>query len=309
MALKSESGTFLSSEKRTSIVYTRWFDDAAPPKAILLIAHGMSEYAGRYGDFAGFMVQKGWAVYGNDHLGHGKTAAPEDRGYLSGKGGRHYLVEDMRTLLKKAKEDFPGVKVIFLGHSMGSFIARLFCMKYSQEIDGAIFMGTCGPNPISGAGVFIANIIAFFKGERYRSPFYTRLLMGPYNNYPNPKTPFDWLNTDEEEVQKYMADELAGFPWTMSGYRELCKMIIEINRPGWAGSIRKDLPILVISGEEDPVGSAKGQGVKAVYQTLQEAGLSRVDLILYPEMRHEILNEKDKQKVYNDILGWTQDKV
>jgi alpha-beta hydrolase superfamily lysophospholipase len=304
MAIQSENKTFRSSEKNTDIVYTRWFDGGVKPKALLLIAHGMAEHVGRYDDFARFMVKKGYAVYGNDHLGHGKTARPEDRGWFGEKDGRLNVVEDMRTLLRTARGDFPGLKVLLLGHSMGSFIARLFCMRYSAEIDGAIFMGTSGRNPLSGFGVFLANLIALFRGERYVSPLYAKLTTGSYSaKYKHPKTGSDWLSTDEAEVRKFINDERCGFFFTISGYRELCKMLIEINRRGWAAGIRKDLPVLLISGTEDPVG-AFGAGVREVYRRLKDAGIGNLTLTLYEGMRHEVLNEKDKQRVYNDLLVW-----
>ena len=309
MAIKMETKTFPSSEKNTGIVYTRWFDDGVKPKAILLIAHGMAEHVGRYDDFARFMVKRGYAVYGNDHLGHGKTAKPEDRGWFGEKDGRRNVVEDMRTLLRTAKGDFPGLKVLLLGHSMGSFLARLFCMRYSAEIDGAIFMGTSGRNPLSGLGVFLANLIALFRGERYRCPFYAKLAMGSYNSrYEHPKTESDWLSTDEAEVQKVINDELCGFLFTISGYRELSKMLIEINRKGWAAGIRKDLPVLLISGEEDPVG-AFGRGVREVYRSLKDAGFGDLTLTLYEGMRHEVLKEKDKQRAYDDLLAWCDGRI
>ena len=307
MAIKMENKTFPSSDKSTGIVYTRWFDDGVKPKAILLIAHGMAEHVGRYDDFARFMVERGYAVYGNDHLGHGKTAKPEDRGWFGEKDGRRNVVEDIRTLLRTAKGDFPGVRVLLLGHSMGSFLSRLFCMSYSAEIDGAIFMGTSGRNPLSGLGVLLANLLALFRGGRHRSPFFAKLSTGSYNARFRPsRTESDWLSTDEAEVQKVINDELCGFLFTVSGYRELCKMLVEINRKGWAAGIRKDLPVLLISGEEDPVG-AFGAGVREVYRGLKAAGLG--DLTLYPGMRHEVLNEKDKQRAYDDLLAWCDERT
>ncbi|MDR3284247.1 MAG: lysophospholipase [Treponema sp.] len=310
MSVKKENGTFVSSEKNTVIVYTRWYDDTASPKALLVIAHGMSEYIDRYDNFARFMVANGYAVYGNDHLGHGKTVVKlEDRGYFAESDGRLHVMNDMRTLCGIAKKNFPGVKVVLMGHSMGSFIARLFCMNYSKEIDAAIFMGTSGKNPLSALALFLANVIARFKGEKHISPFYTKLVSGTNNQaYKNSKTGFDWLNTDEGEIKKYMSDELCGFPFTISGYRELAKMLIDINEPCWAANIKADLPVLVISGEGDPVG-AFGKGVRETCQGLQDAGITDVTLKLYPGLRHEILNEPDKAQVYKDLLVWCDSKT
>jgi Lysophospholipase len=176
MAIKVEYKDFLSSQKATNIVYTRWIDDKQKPRAILLIAHGMAEYIGRYDDFARYMVTKGYAVYGNDHLGHGKTAGqPESAGYFAPKDGRYHVVDDMRSLCQTARADFAGLPVVLLGHSMGSFVTRVFCARYSKDIDAAIIMGTSGRNPAAGAGIALVNIISLFKGEKHRSAFVDKI--------------------------------------------------------------------------------------------------------------------------------------
>lgn len=298
-------GSFLSSDGITNIQYSRWVGGESAARAVLLIAHGMAEYIGRYDGFARFMAENGYAVYGNDHLGHGRSGDETNRGWFAQKDGRYLVVDDMRFLSRVARGEFPGLPVILLGHSMGSFIARLFCEKYSDDIDAAIFMGTSGKQPLSGVAVFLTNIIGFLRGEKYKSRFLDKLCFGTNNSrLKNPRTPFDWLNTDEGEVDKYIGDELCGFTFTVSAYRELFRMIREVNRPGWADKIRKDLPVLVISGGEDPVGNC-GEGVTQVYNDLKSAGVNNSALILYEGMRHEILNEKDKQRVYQDILKWT----
>jgi alpha-beta hydrolase superfamily lysophospholipase len=310
MSVVCENGTFRSSEGNHDIVYTKWGDSYKKPRALFLIAHGMAEYIARYDHFASFMVENGYAVYGNDHLGHGKSAPnAEDRGYFGAKDGRFYVVEDMLKLLAIAKKEHPGVPSIFLGHSMGSFVARLFCMKHSQEIDAAIFMGTSGPNKLTGTALPLLNCIALFLGERHYSPFFGKLTLGSNNKaIKKPKTGFDWLNTDEAEVQKYIADDLCGFTFTLSGYREICNMVMDINAKGWADGIRKDLPILLTSGREDPVGGL-GEGVDAVYYALLDAGMERLEVNTYNGMRHEILNETQKETVYADILEWCKTEV
>lgn len=310
MSIRKEAGKFTSSEKNATVVYTRWYDEAAKPKALLAIAHGMAEYIDRYDEFARFMADHGYAVYGNDHLGHGRTAPRlEDRGYFAARDGRYCVMNDMRTLCGIARKDFPGIPLILMGHSMGSFIARLFCMNYPAEIEGAIFMGTAGKNPIGGIGVVMAGLLAAVKGERHKSAFFDNITFGSNNKaIENPKTAFDWLNTDEAEVQKYIADEDCGYTFTVNGYREIAKMVVEINEPGWAANIRPGLPVLVISGEGDPVGGL-GKGVRETYDGLKQAGLKDLSLKLYPVMRHEILKEKDKALVFGDILAWCDGKL
>lgn len=309
MAILKQEGSFRSSSGQSDIFYTKWTDDGAAPKAVLLIAHGMAEYIDRYDAFAVFMAKNGYAVYGEDHLGHGRSAGgDENLGYMADKDGAKRIVEDMRKLKDIAKEELPGIPVILMGHSMGSFIARLFCAKYSAEIDGAIFMGTAGPNPVAGMGIFMTNLIGLFKGKRHRSKFIDNMAFGKYNDkFDDAQTSFDWLSRDREEVQKYIDNEWTGFLFTASGYRELMWLIKEVSKKSWAGTIRRDLPIFVIAGAADPVGDY-GKGVRIVSERLIEAGIEDVTLKLYEGMRHEILNELEKEQVYEDLLAWC-DKV
>ncbi|MDR0909537.1 MAG: lysophospholipase [Spirochaetaceae bacterium] len=310
MAITYINKTFPSSEGHCEITYAKWADDAAQPRGLLVIAHGMAEYIDRYDAFARFMAENGFAVYGEDHLGHGKTCpqGTKDeyrlRGHFGKKDGRYNLVEDMRKLCMIAREDYPGIPLILMGHSMGSFIARLFTMRYSKELDGAIFMGTAGTNPAAGPGTFLVNCIGSFKGETYYSPFIEKLL-GSASNLPGAKTPFDWLNRIDAEVQNYINDKDCGFPFTISGYRELLKMMQEINAKGWAEGIRNELPILVISGEGDPIG-AMGKGIREVCDALKAGGQTDVAIKLYPEARHEILLEQNKDEVFADIFDWSK---
>ena len=309
MNITKEQGNFVSSARGREIVYTRWVGNGKPPAFILLIAHGMAEYVGRYDAFARFMAQNGGAVYGNDHLGHGATAGnPDLAGHLE-KGWRRDMVEDMRALGRLARREFPGLPVILLGHSMGSFVARVFCGRYPDEIDGAIIMGTGGSNPASGAGIALVNLLSIFKGGRHRSALIDRIAFGGYNRtFAGPKTKFDWLNTDEAGVQAYLDDPYCGYLMTLSGYRELFKLLNEATQKRWVRGIRADLPILIVSGADDPVGNF-GVGVRQTFEDLHGAGMTHLTIILYDGMRHEILNEPDRQMVYDDILKWCREAI
>lgn len=284
----------------TEIFYTKWIPDDV--KGILQIAHGMAEYINRYDRFARFMADNGYAVYGDDHRGHGRTGrAVGTLGKLAEKNGYNVVTDDIKALTDIAKADYPDVPVILLGHSMGSFLVRNYAASYSDNIDKLIIMGTGGPNPASGAGIFIVNLIAAFKGEDYLSPFVNNLAFGSYNKRTEGRTAFDWLSVNTENVDRYIADEMCGFSFTLSGFRDLFKVLAAVSKKDWAEKIRKDLPVFLVSGAEDPVGSY-GEGVKQVQNMLNEAGVSKNELKLYDGMRHEILNEDGRETVYADIL-------
>jgi alpha-beta hydrolase superfamily lysophospholipase len=315
MSITYSNSTFLSSEGHTRIVYARWLNESEAPRLIFVIAHGMAEYIDRYDDFARFLAGKGFVVYGNDHLGHGKTSPrAEDRGYFAETNGRYCLRDDMQKLVAIARKenekprDQPELPLVFMGHSMGSFIARFYCMSYSKDIDAAIFMGTSMRNPLGGIGAFLAGAGCILFGKKHHSPFFEKIVSGAYAaQIPQAKTPKDWLNSDEAEVAAYLADKNAGFMFTMEGYRELITMLNEINVKGWTSHIRKDLPILVTSGSDDPVGS-KSKGVHRVYEDLRNAGIKDVTLKIYPGMRHEILHEPKHAEVYQNILTWCTER-
>ena len=199
---------------------------------------------------------------------------------------------------------YPDKPVILLGHSMGSFIARLYLSQYSEELVGAIIMGTAGPGAPVAPAVALINLISAFKGEHHRSEFIDKLAFGSYNKRIDPKrTKFDWLTKDEAVVDRYVADEKCGFLFTLSGYRDLMTFISECNRREWAESVPTNLRVLIVSGAEDPVGNY-GEGPKKVAGMLAAAGSVGVTLKLFRGDRHEILNETDRESVYRFIDDW-----
>lgn len=304
MAILKSEGKFRSSSGTADIFYTAWRDDAQAPKAILLIAHGMAEHIARYDRFARFMAEHGYAVWGNDHLGHGRSAiGDEGLGYMADADGGQHIVRDMVHLSQIAKKALSGIPVILMGHSMGSFVARVLCANDPQAVDAAIFMGTGNP---AGAkpGVWLTSVLCALRGKKHRSAMVERMANKGYNDrYPDVRTEFDWLSSDSDEVQKYLDDPWCGFRFTVSAYRELMRLIVKISSPDWAGRIPKAMPLLLIAGRDDPVGNY-GTGVQQVYQQLKDAGVEDLQLTLYDGMRHEILNEKEWRKVYDDLLAW-----
>lgn len=294
-----------------SDIYARSWAPAEPSdvKAVFQIAHGMAEYGERYEAFARFLCEHGYAVFINDHVGHGKSVTSADElGYFGERDGWLGFVNDARLLTNIAKGEYPNKPVIFFGHSMGSFVARSYAEKFGADIAGAVFCGTSGSNPAAGIGKMIAAIIAKGKGSHYRSEFIDKLAFSSYNKkYSKPRTKFDWLTNDEKIVDAYIADEGCGFLFTATGYRDMFTLLQSVSRKSWYSNVPFSLPMLLICGKMDPVGEY-GAGVTQVYQDLKKSGHSDVALHVYDNCRHEILNESNKEKVYDDILEWA-DKI
>jgi alpha-beta hydrolase superfamily lysophospholipase len=191
---------------------------------------------------------------------------------------------------------------------MGSFVARDYISHYGKEIDGVIVMGTGGPNPAASAGIVLAHTISALCGPMCRPKLINDIAFGGYTSrIENALTGYEWLSRDPEIIEKYARDERCTFIFTVSAFADLFKILARVNTKRWGASVPTALPILLIAGSEDPVGNY-GEGVKQVLALLQKAGHQNTDLVLYPEMRHEILNEYEKEKVYGDLLNWI-DKV
>lgn len=308
MSVTVSNGTFSSSNGVNTVHYTKW-SGSDSPRAVLQLVHGMSEYIGRYNEFARFMVENGFVVYGHDHIGHGESInSKDDLGYFAPKNGYRCLVDDVYKLSRITKDENPGLKHIVLGHSMGSFVSRLYAASYPNDADAVIFCGTSGTNPASGAGIAVTNIMSAIKGDHYRSMFINRLAFGSYNSKINsPETDFDWLSADKNNVAEYIKDDMCGFSFTLAGFGDLFGVLSEVSKPDWAGRLSKTVPVLLISGADDPVGSY-GKGVTEVRDRLTAAGVD-CTMILYEGMRHEILRETQRQKVWSDVLSWADNAL
>lgn len=303
--MKKEEFYFDSNDGLTKIRALKFIPDGEV-KAILQISHGMVEFIDRYEGFANYLCEKGFLVVGNDHLGHGGSVnSKEDWGYFAKKDGYRIVLDDILKLLKIVKKDYPNKKYYLLGHSMGSFLARLFLIEYGNELDGAIIMGTGQQSKGTlVAGKALIKLISLFKGEKYRSSFINNMALGSYNKKFEPsKTHCDWLTKDEKIVNWYYNEPRCQFVFTLNGYYNLFSLIEQIIDEKNLKKMPKDLPVLIVSGEDDPVGNF-GKDPKAVYETFKSIGMKNLDLKLYPNDRHEILNETDKALVYEDIYNW-----
>ncbi len=304
--MQSETFFFDSSDGAKIFTY-KWLPDGTNcPKAVIQISHGMAEHAQRYERFAKELANAGFAVYANDHRGHGKTAIrEEDIGYLADERGWEKTVDDMHALTRIIKKDNPDVPVFLLGHSMGSFLSRNYAQLYGNDISGLILSGTSGGLGIGGRlGRFIARREAKKYGRRAKSLRMKKLLNDRLNGSFQPaRTDFDWLSRDPQEVDRYIDDAHCGEALTNGFYCDMLEGMYSATDPARSEKIPDNLPIYLISGTDDPVGQ-KSRGVLKAYRSLVKAGLKDVSYKLYEGARHEILNEINRDEVYQDILAW-----
>lgn len=270
-------------------------------KGLFHLVHGMNEYIDRYDHLLSFLAENGYVAFGFDNLGHGRTARDDSElGYISHKDGWKYLVHDCIAFGKAVKEMFPDKPLILMGHSMGSFITRLAIAHNPDIYSKYIICGTSGPNPLSGIGLFLTRIIKLLRGEKHVSKTIHSLAFGSYNKRFEGDTVYEWLTKDRDVIARYTADKYCTFGFTVSAMTDLMKLLSNSNRKGWFKSVKKELPILLISGEEDPVGDY-GAGVVKVYDRLKSENCN-VSMKLYKNCRHEIHNDSCKDEMFDDIL-------
>jgi alpha-beta hydrolase superfamily lysophospholipase len=283
----------------------QWSPDSDSPAGILHIVHGMSETAARYARFAARAAERGYIVYAHDQRGHGKTAAsPELLGDIGPDGFRR-MAEDMKALNDLIRARHQALPVYVMGHSMGSFLVRLYLGKYGDTVAGAIISGTGSPPRMAvRLGMQLARREMRSKGSNGRSEVLTRLVFGRYNQSFKPsRTDFDWLSRDASEVDQYVQNPYCGKPFTNESYYHFYRGLLEALSARTLSSTPKDLPMFVFSGEKDPVGG-HGKGVQKYVRQLRNAGFTDVAVKLYPEGRHEMLNELNRDEVTTDILNW-----
>ena len=302
--------SFLSANGKSMIRVRRCTPDDTP-RAVIQLTHGIAEHVERYDAFAAFLAAHGFLVVANDHLGHGKSAASdEELGFFSPVRGWDMAVSDMRTLYVATQAEFPALPYFLLGHSMGSFLVRSYLCKYPGGLAGAIISGT-GQQPglILTAGKAAGKLEIRRHGPQYRSAFLNNLAFGSYNKRCKPqRTEYDWLSRDEAVVDAYVADPLCGFIPSAGLLTDMLGGIQYMETPANVRNMDKAMPVLFFAGEADPVGDY-GKGVKKAYASFLAAGMEDVTLKLYPDCRHECLNELNKDEVYADVLAWLESKL
>ncbi len=271
-------------------------------RGVVQIAHGMAEHIARYDGMARALNAAGYAVVGHTCLGHGEKA--QTLGFFAERDGWDALLEDVNALRKQTQALWPDAPYFLLGHSMGSFVARTYALKYEKGLKGLILSGTghFDQGTVS-AGLLIAKLQCLFGMAKKTSKLLSKMSFGANNKrIANPRTGFDWLSTDEAEVDKYIADPYCGFDFTAGGFRDLFTGLKRL-APENLTAMEKDVPVWLFSGAEDPVGNA-GAGVRTTAEELKAAGVKDVSVTLYEGGRHEMFNEKDRAKVLADLIGW-----
>lgn len=302
--------TYPSTDGRTKIHAIEWIPDGEV-KAVLQMCHGMVEYIDRYHDFATYLADRGIYVVGHDHLGHGQSVCSAgEYGYFPQPDGNKLVIGDIHKLRMMTKEKYANVPYFMLGHSMGSFLLRQYLTMHSKGLAGAIIMGT-GHQPlmILKAGQLVCKITAAVKGWKYRSEFVNNLSFGSFNKKFEPaETPKDWVTSYKPIRDMYVKDPLTSFTFTVGGYYQMFEGMKVLDTKGSVDRIRKDIPVFFVAGEDDPVGDF-GKGVQRIYEKYKSAGIKDTSIKLYKGDRHEILNEVDREQVYEDLYCWIVSKT
>ena len=303
--------TFLSTDGATQLHGIVWEPTEAQAVAVLQIAHGVAEYIDRYDDFARFLNSHGVVVAGHDHLGHGQSVTANGTPVYFGDGATWETVtDDIYALHGILKEQYPTLPQVLMGHSMGSFLARSYLIRYPSTVEAAILMGTGWQGSLTLAGGLLLCNLLISKGADKTSPLITNLAFGGYNKkFKNPRTPSDWLSVDEENVDAYITDPLCGGDTTVGLFREMLRGIRFNQRFHSLDKMDGTTPVLLISGNSDPVGGM-GAGVHQTYLEFKRSGVADCTTKLYSGLRHEILNEKaHRDEVYNDIWNWMEERL
>lgn len=279
-------------------------------RAILQLSHGMVEFIDRYKPLAEYLAARGILVTGHDHLGHGGSIRTKaDYGYFAQPDGNRAVLDDLHAVTALTKQLYPGVPYFLLGHSMGSFYARQYLCEWGDELDGAIIMGTgFQPKALVATARALCRVLAVFFGWEHRSKLVANLSFLGYNRGLEGRTPQDWLNRDQAEVDKYRADERCMFTFTLNAYYSMFTGILRLYDPAVLAGVPKDLPLLFLAGDADPVGE-RTAGVRRAIQSLRDAGVRNIESKFYPGARHELLVETNKAEVFADIAGWLEKQL
>ena len=304
--MKKEEFYFDSRDGKSKIRAIRYIPETDEISGVVQIVHGMSEHIERYEEFAGFLTRRGFVVTGEDHLGHGKSVTEDGNyGYFCENDPATVVVRDVHRLKKMTQELYPNVPYVIIGHSMGSFILRNYIYRYGTGITGAILLGTGMQSPaLIGFGKIIAGVQKVFCGSQYVSKSLHKIAFGAFNKRFMPvKTSCDWLSKDEGRVKAYRKDPMCNFVYTVNGFQTLFELLSGMQKKSNLEKIPKSLPVLILSGADDPVGEF-GKGVQKTYDSLLSVGMENVEMKIYENCRHELLHDTERETVTQDIYDW-----
>lgn len=303
--------TFLSADHHTHIHYHVWQPET-PPRAVLVLFHGMLEHSGRYAEFAETLAANGIACYAQDHLGHGESVHPKSvHGHFSNTNGNVCVIRDCLSMLEIAHSAHPKAPLFLMGHSMGSFLARQLLHQFTlPPLSGVILMGSGHqPRLLVQLGARLSAAVAHHKGTQHKSALLYRLVLGANNRKCRPRhSTFDWLSRDTVRSSAFAADPLNIDNFTAQAYADmLCGMLTNYD-PRRLATLDTSIPLLLLSGSGDPIGNY-GKDIRHLLSEYEALGYTDASLILYPGARHELLNETNRDEVTDDILTWLNAKL
>lgn len=307
MNIKCTQNIYKSANSVSNVTYYILTPEEVPVRGIVQLAHGVCEYFSRYTEFAKYLCGLGFIVCGNDHIGHGASVARDaDLGYFASRDGWKFLVEDAKQLTDLMQHRYPELPYFLIGHSMGSLIARLYVLDYGERLAGCILTGTAGPHPAAVSAMHFADSIARSRGVTFRSGLLSSLCFGGYNRkIKDSHSMFDWLSRDRTVVSLYQSDAKCNFVLTASGFRDLFTLVVKANANSTFRQTPRELPLLFLSGDKDPVGRC-GEGVRRVVSMYRGAGVKNIDVIFYKDARHDIFNELGRMETFGDISRWLE---
>jgi len=290
--------------------YVVTYKPAKEVRGYVHLCHGMAEHSGRYDRFCEILARIGYFVSIHDHRGHGRSV-PEGGtyGYFADEDGFHLVVEDLHKILTTLRLEHELPRPIIFGHSMGSFITRRYIQLYSEAVEAVILSGSGVANALHVTGHQLAKVLVKTQGPKVEAHLMNGLSFGSFNKkFPNARTAFDWLTRDSTFVQAYMDDPLCGFVSTNQFFVDLTGGLLLLSKDAEVAKVRKDLPVLFISGNDDPVGGDNASGVFAAASQMERLGMERVAVFIFERMRHEVLNEQNKEYVYEVITRWLKNE-
>jgi alpha-beta hydrolase superfamily lysophospholipase len=301
--MKATTFTFKDIDSMDVFTY-KWVPDGGKVKGVIQVSHGMQEHAGRYEELAQFMTDNGYAIYANDHRGHGKTSSAITKQGILGPGGWDHTVLVMKKLTERIMNELPGIPVFLLGHSWGSLLAQNYIERWGSELKGVVLSGTTGKDPALRIGYLLALQQTRKNGLDTQAGILEKMATGKLNKSFEPaRTPKDWLNRDTAEVDKYLADPYCGKPFPNTFFLELIRLLLDTWNAKNERKVPRDLPIYLYSGTMDPVGKFT-KTVIALADRYRGYGIKDVTCKFYDGARHSTLKETNRREVMNDLLGW-----